>query len=80
MFEFSVLAGNRHTRNNSYGEVCTEDPASDNPKPIINPQATVTIPSTSGGSGLAKSIIPKLSTKVTNNEKTLLLSSDDEFQ
>ena len=54
--------------------------------PIINPHATITMPSTSGAKGGSssvsglKGIIPKMSTKVTNNEKTLLLSSDDEFQ
>jgi hypothetical protein len=56
--------------------VCTDEPTPERVNPIINPQAKISAPGTSGTS---KGIIPKMS-KVTNNEKTLLLSSDDEFQ
>ncbi|XP_059091897.1 transmembrane protein 184B-like isoform X3 [Tigriopus californicus] len=77
----------RHQRNGSYGEV----PADPMATPSTAAYAAATGPSSGTGRPMATSsaaanaratvsgLMPKNS-KVTNNEKTLLLSSDDEFQ
>ena len=68
--------GGRHTRNDSYGEVCTDDSIAESSNTTTTTSASMPKISIAGA---AKGIIPKMS-KVTNTEKTLLLSSDDEFQ
>ena len=102
---FWSLGGSRHKRQESYGEVASND----NHLSSVSPATASSAPNGSavggagGGVGAAmgagassassngtvaavgaavKSALPNpvKSTKVTNNEKTLLLSSDDEFQ
>jgi len=98
-------SGSRHKRQESYGEVASND----NHVSSVSPATASSAPNVGGaGGGVAaamgagasaaagassngtvaavgaavKSALPNpvKSTKVTNNEKTLLLSSDDEFQ
>merc|ERR1719295_1207394 len=95
-----IDGGSRHKRQESYGEVASND----NHLSSVSPATASSAPNGSavGGAGggvaaaagagsngtvaavgaAVKSALPNpvKSTKVTNNEKTLLLSSDDEFQ
>ena len=74
------MLGARHARNDSYGEVCTDDTVGEPSNPTPATTATTGSMNTKVSIvGAAKGILPKMS-KVTNTEKTLLLSSDDEFQ
>jgi len=80
--------GNRHKRQESYGEVNTGENQQQHHIPAANgggaatqaPSNGAVAAATAAATGAVKSAMPKMSTKVTNNEKTLLLSSDDEFQ
>lgn len=73
------LGGNRHKKSEHYGEVNTHDEANDTSKTgnAVNMTAANGSALTSGQPGQG---MPSKVTKVKNNEKTLLLSSDDEFQ
>jgi len=81
-------SGNRHKRQESYGEVNTGENQQQHHIPAANgggaatqaPSNGAVAAATAAATGAVKSAMPKMSTKVTNNEKTLLLSSDDEFQ
>lgn len=79
--------GNRHKRQESYGEVNTGENQQQNQSTASNGGGGAAAgngavaAATAAAAGAVKSAMPKVvSTKVTNNEKTLLLSSDDEFQ
>ena len=73
------MLGGRHARNDSYGEVCTDDTVGEPSNPTPATVTTGSMNTKVSIVGAAKGILPKMS-KVTNTEKTLLLSSDDEFQ
>ena len=74
-----ITGGNRHKKTEHYGEVNTHEDPNDTSKTGNNVNRTPTNGSaiTSGQPGQG---MPSKVTKVKNNEKTLLLSSDDEFQ
>ena len=83
-FVFLNVAGNRHKRDESYGEVNVHEDANDTSAQGGNAAAAAapTNGSAVGGNGgqpVGQGMASKV-TKVKNNEKTLLLSSDDEFQ
>ena len=71
--------GNRHKKTEHYGEVNTQEDTNDTTKTgntmNITPTNGSAIMNAQTGQGM-----PSKVTKVKNNEKTLLLSSDDEFQ
>jgi len=72
-------SGNRHKKTEQYGEVNTHEETNDTSKHgnsvgMTNSNGSV-MPGGQTGQGM-----PSKVTKVKNNEKTLLLSSDDEFQ
>jgi hypothetical protein len=72
--------GTRHKRSEPYGEVNTHEDAND---PTRQPGNTTNMAPTNGSAvmtGQPGQGMPSKVTKVKNNEKTLLLSSDDEFQ
>ncbi len=88
---FLLLAvGGRHKRNGSYGEVSSEDPQADassgsakGAKKQQQQQQQQQQNSKVGEGHTAVAVGRGTGTrgsKVTNNEKTMLLSSDDEFQ
>jgi len=82
LFKNDMFAlGNRHNRNDSYGEVSTDEPNFETlgSGSETNPQTSIVMPGAGASGAGLRGVIPKMS-KVTNNEKTLLLSSDDEFQ
>jgi len=72
-------SGNRHKKTEHYGEVNTQEDSNDTTKTgntmNITPTNGSAIMNAQTGQGM-----PSKVTKVKNNEKTLLLSSDDEFQ
>merc|ERR1719411_917516 len=73
--------GNRHKRQESYGEVNTGENQQQHHIPAANgggaatqaPSNGAVAAATAAATGAVKSAMPKMSTKVTNNEKTLLL-------
>merc|ERR1712001_655326 len=73
------LAGGRRKKTEHYGEVNTQEDSNDTTKTgntmNITPTNGSAIMNAQTGQGM-----PSKVTKVKNNEKTLLLSSDDEFQ
>lgn len=74
-------AGNRRKHDESLGESCAEDSNVANAaKAVATTAATVASNAATAASTGIKSAIQPRQAKVTNNEKTLLLSSDDEFQ
>ena len=78
-FFIEISGGNRHKKTEQYGEVNTHEETNDTSKHgnsvgMTNSNGSV-MPGGQPGQGM-----PSKVTKVKNNEKTLLLSSDDEFQ
>ena len=78
-FSTKFSGGNRHKKTEHYGEGNTQEDTNDTSKTGNNINITPTngsaIMNAQTGQGM-----PSKVTKVKNNEKTLLLSSDDEFQ
>ena len=78
-FSNNFSGGNRHKKTEHYGEVNTQEDPNDTSKTgnatNITPTNGSAIMNAQTGQGM-----PSKVTKVKNNEKTLLLSSDDEFQ
>jgi len=72
-------SGNRHKKSEHYGEVNTHDEPTDTSK-TDNTVNTTPANGSAMTSGQPAQGMPSKVTKVKNNEKTLLLSSDDEFQ
>ena len=83
-FYFHNVDGNRHKREGSYGEVNVHEDPNDTSAPGGNAAAATAPTNGSAVGGSAAQPVgqgmPSKVTKVKNNEKTLLLSSDDEFQ
>ena len=79
MFYLKIAGGNRHKKTEHYGEVNTHEDPNDTSKTgnTVNMTPTNGSAITGGQPGQG---MPSKVTKVKNNEKTLLLSSDDEFQ
>merc|ERR1719430_947623 len=71
--------GNRHKKTEHYGEVNTHEDSNDTSKHGNSVGMATTNGSVMPG-GQPGQGMPSKVTKVKNNEKTLLLSSDDEFQ
>jgi len=72
-------SGNRHKKTEQYGEVNTHEDSNDTSKHGNSVGMATTNGSVMPG-GQPGQGMPSKVTKVKNNEKTLLLSSDDEFQ
>ena len=73
-------AGNRHKFDENQGESCADDSVATSATHAARAVATTAASVASNAATAAKSAIQPKQAKVTNNEKTLLLSSDDEFQ
>jgi len=77
-------SGNRRKNDESIGESCGEDAANGSAtqaaRAVATNAASVASNAASAASTGLRSAIQPRQAKVTNNEKTLLLSSDDEFQ
>ena len=77
-------AGNRRKNDESIGESCAEDTANGSAthaaRAVATTAASVASNAASAASTGLRSAVQPRQAKVTNNEKTLLLSSDDEFQ
>ena len=73
----NIAGGNRHKKTEHYGEVNTHEDNNDTSK---HGNSVTTSNGSANGSGQPGQGMPSKVTKVKNNEKTLLLSSDDEFQ
>ena len=82
-----ITAGSRRKNDDSVGESCAEDinaasnmaPATMAAREVATTAASVASNAAASNGGAHASVKPRQA-KVTNNEKTLLLSSDDEFQ
>ena len=74
-----IAGGNRHKKTEQYGEVNTHEDSNDTSKHGNSVGMATTNGSVMPG-GQPGQGMPSKVTKVKNNEKTLLLSSDDEFQ
>jgi len=72
--------GNRHKFDENQGESCADDSVANSATHAARAVATTAASVASNAATAAKSAIQPKQAKVTNNEKTLLLSSDDEFQ
>merc|ERR1711953_231451 len=72
--------GNRHKFDENQGESCADDSVATSATHAARAVATTAASVASNAATAAKSAIQPKQAKVTNNEKTLLLSSDDEFQ
>ena len=81
-----LFAGGRHKRNGSYGELVEDPnaapmtPKTNNKTGAAHAQNAAPVPGGAGAAGAAAPGVVPQGSKVTNTEKTLLLSSDDEFQ
>ena len=76
-------SGNRRKHDESMGESCAEDSvttATQAAKAVATTAASVASNAATAASTGIKSAVQPRQAKVTNTEKTLLLSSDDEFQ
>ena len=83
IYKISVSAGNRRKHDESMGESCAEDSvttATQAAKAVATTAASVASNAATAASTGIKSAVQPRQAKVTNTEKTLLLSSDDEFQ
>ena len=80
-FSFVFLAGNRRKFDENHGESCADDSSmGTSATHAARAVATTAASVASNAATAAKSAMQPKQAKVTNNEKTLLLSSDDEFQ
>ena len=78
IFHLKITGGNqRHKKTEQYGEVNTHEDSNDTSK---HGNSVATSNGSVNGGGQPGQGMPSKVTKVKNNEKTLLLSSDDEFQ
>ena len=84
MKNVSVPAGNRRKPDDSLGESCAEETTTSAPsnaaRTVATTAASVASNAASAASNGIRTAVQPRQAKVTNNEKTLLLSSDDEFQ
>ena len=77
---FHFTAGNRRKFDENHGESCADESVGTTATNAARAVATTAASVASNAATAAKSAIQPKQAKVTNNEKTLLLSSDDEFQ